>query len=137
VTADDVRFTFERFAERRHPRFTPQLRDLESVAALDSRTVAFRLRRPSLGFLEFPLADVPIIPRHLWEGLPEGRRARRAGRGQRAVPAGRASGEAAVPLETNRDWFEVPRVAEIRVPIIRTTRGRSKRCATARSTPCR
>ncbi len=124
VTADDVRFTFERFSARRHPRFTPQLRDLESLAAVDSRTVAFRLRRPSLGFAELPLADVPIIPRHLWEGLPAGRRA----------PAGLAVGSGPYRLvehrrgrlyrfKANRDWFGTPRVAEIRVPIIRTTQG--------------
>ncbi len=123
VTAGDVQFTFERFSERRHPRFTPQLRDVESVVAVDSRTVVFRLRRPSLGFTELPLADVPIIPRHLWERLPQGRRA----------PAGLAVGSGPYRLvehrrgrlyrfEANRRWFETPRVAEIRVPIIRTTR---------------
>lgn len=123
LTAADVAFTFERFAQRRHPRFTPQLRDIESIRAVDARTVVFRLRRSSLGFAELPLADVPIIPRHLWEPLPPGRRA----------PAGLPVGSGPYRLvehrrgrlyrfRANRRWFETPRVAEIQVPIIRTTR---------------
>jgi len=123
LTADDVVFTFERFAQRRQPRFTPQLRDIERVVALDARTVAFRLRRASLGFAELPLADVPIIPRHLWQALPPGRRA----------PAGLPVGSGPYRLvehrpgklyrfQANRRWFRTPRVAEIRVPIVRTTR---------------
>jgi peptide/nickel transport system substrate-binding protein len=123
LTAADVEFTFERFAQRRHPRFTPQLRDIESVVALDARTVIFRLRRASLGFAELPLADVPIIPRHLWDALPPGRRA----------PAGLPVGSGPYRLvehrrgrlyrfRANRRWFGTPRVAEIQVPILRTAR---------------
>ena len=64
-------------AERAHPRFTPQLRDIESVTATDARTVVFALRHAALGFEDQPLADVPILPRHLWEGLPAGQAAPR------------------------------------------------------------
>jgi peptide/nickel transport system substrate-binding protein len=71
LTAGDVAFTFRHFASRAHPRFTPQVREIRSVSAVDRRTVVFDLRRPSLGFEDQPLADVPILPRHLWEGLPE------------------------------------------------------------------
>ncbi len=75
LTAADVVFTYRYVAERRHPRFTQQLRDIASVSARDSRTVVFRLRRASLGFEDQPLADVPILPRHLWENLAESARA--------------------------------------------------------------
>lgn len=75
LTAADVAFSYRYMAVRRHPRFTLQLRDIAAIRTPDARTVVFELRRPSLGFVDQPLADVPIIPRHLWEGLPAGRAA--------------------------------------------------------------
>lgn len=73
LTAEDVVFTFRHVAARAHPRFTPQVSEIRSVRAVDRETVVFDLRRPSLGFDDQPLADVPILPRHLWESLPERR----------------------------------------------------------------
>jgi peptide/nickel transport system substrate-binding protein len=118
--ADDVVFTFRRLAERSHPRFTPQLRDIASVSATDARTVVFTLRRASLGFEDQPLADVPILPRHLWEGLPEGQLA----------PAGLPVGTGPYRLvdhdpgrgytfRANRGYFKgAPTVAQLRVPVV-------------------
>ena len=77
LTAADVVFTYRYMARRTHPRFTLQLRDIASVRQRDERTVVFELRRPSLGFEDQPLADVPILPRHLWEDLPADRAAPR------------------------------------------------------------
>lgn len=71
LTARDVKFSYDYFAERYQARFTPQLEAIESVEVLDELTVAFNLSHPSPGF-EQPLSDVPIIPRHLWEGLGRG-----------------------------------------------------------------
>jgi len=72
LTAEDVAFTYSYFAERFHPRFTPQLEAVRSVEALDPQTVEFTLSHPSPGFSDQPLSDVPILPRHLWEGLAPG-----------------------------------------------------------------
>lgn len=72
LTAADVAFTFAYFAERFHPRFTPQLEAVRGVEALDPQTVEITLSHPSPGFSDQPLSDVPILPRHLWEGLPQG-----------------------------------------------------------------
>jgi peptide/nickel transport system substrate-binding protein len=120
LTSDDVAFTFDFVRGRFHPRFTPQLADVESVRAQDQRTVTIDLARPSLGFEDQPLADLPILPRHLWLGLPAGR-----------APAGPAIGSGPYRLEqarrrtgyrfrANRAYFRGrPRVERIRVPIIR------------------
>ena len=70
LTARDVAFTFRRFRARPHPRFTPQLAAVASVRATDRTTVVVELRHASLGFRDQPLADVPILPRHLWRGVP-------------------------------------------------------------------
>ena len=77
LTAADVAFTYRFIAVRRHPRFTPQLRDIAAVEATGELSVRFRLRRRSLGLEDQPFADVPIVPRHLWQGLSGGRRAPR------------------------------------------------------------
>ena len=73
VTAADVAFTFRLFAQRPHPRFTPQLRAVERVEAVDAATAVFVLRHPSPGFADQPLADLPVLPAHLWASLPPGR----------------------------------------------------------------
>jgi peptide/nickel transport system substrate-binding protein len=120
LTADDVVFTYRFMAERAHPRFTPQLRDIAAVTATDARTVVFSLRRPSLGFEDQPLADVPILPRHLWEGLPAGQAAPRGlpiGSGPyrlvRHVVDGRYS------FRANRGYFHgAPSVDTLQVPIV-------------------
>ena len=121
LTAADVAFTFGFVARRFHPRFTPQLDNVERVTVAGPSRVAIDLRRPSLGFDDQPLADLPILPRHLWQGVAGGR----------SAPPGPAVGSgpyrltAADPrrgyrFTANRDYFEGrPRVDLIRVPIIR------------------
>lgn len=120
LTSADVVFTYRFMAERTHPRFTPQLRDIESVTATDARTVVFGLRRASLGFEDQPLADVPILPRHLWEGLPAGQSA------PRGLPVGtgpfrlvRHVAGRRYSFRANRAYFKgAPRIDVLQVPIV-------------------
>ena len=121
LTAADVVFTFDHIAERRHPRFTPQVRDVADVQATGTYTVVIALRRPSLGFRDQPLADMPILPAHLWRDLPP----------DRLAPPGPPIGSGPYRLvgyrrgvgyrfRANRDYFRArPSVAGIDVPIIR------------------
>jgi peptide/nickel transport system substrate-binding protein len=121
LTAADVAFTFDFVARRFHPRFTPQLTGVRQVAAAGPLTVTIDLRRPSLGFDDQPLADLPILPRHLWQGLPE----RRLAPPGPALGSGpyrliRADRRAGYRLRANRRYFRGrPRVDRIRVPIVR------------------
>ena len=120
LTADDVVFTYRYMAARTHPRFTSQLRDVASVTATDALTVVFSLRRASLGFDDQPLADVPILPRHLWEELAAGQ----------AAPAGLPVGTGPYrlvrhvvgkryTLRANRGYFRGrPRADVLQVPIV-------------------
>ncbi len=120
VTAQDVAFTLRYMAARRHPRFSPQLADISRVSATGRLTARIDLRRPSLGFEDQPLADVPILPSHLWRDLPAGRRAPSG----LAVGSGpyrltRASRKGGYVLKAERGHFKgPPRVGEIRVPIL-------------------
>lgn len=121
LTAPDVVFTFGYVQSHPHPRFSPQLRDVERVEATGSHTVTITLKRPSLGFLDQPLADLPILPEHLWRGLPSSRRA----------PAGLPVGSGPYRLVehrrgksyrfvANRSYFRGrPLAREIHVPFIR------------------
>ncbi len=120
LTAADVAFTFEHVRTHRHPRFTPQLQNLAGVDATGRDTLVIRLRRPSLGFLDQPLADLPILPKHLWEGLPPGRLAPRGlpvGSGPYRLVAHRE--DRAYELRANAEYFlGRPAVRAISVPII-------------------
>ncbi|MGI8631453.1 MAG: ABC transporter substrate-binding protein [Solirubrobacterales bacterium] len=121
LTADDVAFTLQFFAARFHPTFTPQLADVRRVQALDRLTVRIDLRRPSLGFDDQPLSDLPILPQHLWQGLED----------SEATPSGlavgsgpyrlvRAARDGGYDFRANSEYFwGEPRVGRIRVPIIR------------------
>lgn len=125
VTAEDVAFTFGFAASHFHPRFTPELADVARVRVTGALSVTIDLRRISLGFEDQPLADLPILPRHLWEGLPPGL----------SSPLGLPVGSGpyrllgADPLNgysfrANHTYFEGrPSVEKIHVPIISQEQG--------------
>jgi len=119
VTAQDVKFTFDYFKSRYQRRFTPELTAVQSTEVVDDMTVAIHLSHPAPGFSDQPLADMPILPKHLWEGLPPGR-----------VPAGPTIGSGPYRLvqrdrgqgyrfQANRGYFRgSPQVETIEVPFI-------------------
>ena len=73
LTADDVKFTYEYVRRNTHPRWTPQVRNIESIDASGS-SLTIRLIAASSGFAAQPLADLPILPKHIWESVTEPRR---------------------------------------------------------------
>ena len=120
LTAADVAFTFQYVAAHYQPRFTPELRDVESVRATGPLTAQIDLRYPSPGFDDQPLADLPILPAHVWRNLPPGRTA------PPGLPIGSGpyrlvrAGNAGYLFRANPGYFEgAPRVQEIRVVIVR------------------
>lgn len=122
LTAADVAFTFRFVSSRFHPRFTPQLAAMERVDAPDPATVVFTLRHASPGFSELALADVPIIPAHLWSRLPKSKLA------PDGLPVGSGPyrlvehrpGEA-YRFEANASYFRSPpAVSAIEVSIVRS-----------------
>jgi peptide/nickel transport system substrate-binding protein len=120
LTAADVAFTFQFVAGHFHPRFTPELADVERVQATGPLTVTLDLRHVSLGFRDQPLADMPILPKHVWQRLPPGQLA------PPGLPVGTGpyrlvseTPAAGYVFAANDAYFNgAPRVQEIRVPII-------------------
>lgn len=72
LTSNDVAFTFRYVADHPHPRFTPEVAPVSSIDTPDPLTVVFHLRAPSASFVDQTLADVPILPAHIWQGLAPG-----------------------------------------------------------------
>ena len=122
LTASDVAFTFDFMKRNLHLRFTPQLVEIVRARVVDRGTVVLELRRPVLSFLDQPLSDVPILPRHLWAGRS----------GSNLIPPGPPIGTGPYRLvgydgrrgyvfAAHRRYFRgQPQVRRIDVPIIRS-----------------
>ena len=67
LTADDVAFTVDYFINNTQSRFARDLRGVAEVVVADPLNLTFMLEAPNPGFDLVALADVPIIPRHIWE----------------------------------------------------------------------
>ena len=72
LTAEDVAFTFEYFKE--HQESFKWFWPVDKVAGtevVDERTVTLYLREPMAGCHESLFGSLPIIPRHIWEGVDD------------------------------------------------------------------
>lgn len=65
-TAEDVKFTVDYFKQYEQGRFTRALRPVESAAVEGKMRVVFTLSAPAPSFELGALADVPILPQHVW-----------------------------------------------------------------------
>lgn len=69
LTIEDVKFTFDYFLTNAAGRFARDLSGVESVEVTGDREVTITLGGPSPAFDQVALADVPIIPQHVWESI--------------------------------------------------------------------
>lgn len=68
-TAEDVKFTFDYFAANNHSRFTRAVRPIASTEVEGDNRVIITLADVTPSFGLSVLADVPIIPQHIWSGV--------------------------------------------------------------------
>lgn len=70
LTSADVSFTVSYLKAHPRPRW-PQLLDVTSVATPDATTAVFTLDKPVADFLSGIIADLPILPQHIWQGIAD------------------------------------------------------------------
>ncbi len=76
LTAEDVSFTFQYFAEQAlGPLLVAQPFGVAGARAVERLVVEIQLELPTITFLEQVAASVPIIPRHVWSTIDDPRRA--------------------------------------------------------------
>ena len=70
-TADDVKFTVEYYQTFNHGRWTRNTGAIESVETDGDHRVIFNMSAATPGFELGTLADTPMIPQHIWEGVDD------------------------------------------------------------------
>lgn len=70
-TAEDVKFTMEYYLEWTVPYMKSYYAQVDSVDTLDDYTVQFNLSAPNVSFLSIGLAQLYILPKHIWDGVAE------------------------------------------------------------------
>lgn len=73
-TAQDVQFTFEYYRDgspNRHTHHVSQAPRIDNITAEDDQTVRFECGYPCPTLDMITLADLPILPKHVWEGVTE------------------------------------------------------------------
>ncbi|MBS4021764.1 MAG: hypothetical protein KGZ79_05020 [Dethiobacter sp.] len=68
-TADDVKFTYDYLVAYPKSRFTNPVKRIQKIEVVDKLTVRMTLAVPDPNFLIQPIADLPILPKHLWESV--------------------------------------------------------------------
>ena len=71
VTAEDVKFSFDYHKKWKAPFFLAALNNVVAVELPSANTVRIRLENPSAPFVSNVMAVMFLIPKHIWEGIPE------------------------------------------------------------------
>jgi peptide/nickel transport system substrate-binding protein len=68
-TSEDVKFTYEYIMKYNKSRFTKPSKVITGIKTEGDHTVVFTLDKPRINFLIQPFADMPILPKHIWESI--------------------------------------------------------------------
>jgi peptide/nickel transport system substrate-binding protein len=71
LTADDVKFTFDYVRKWKSGPFMGALRSLDTVEKTGPLSVRIRLKEPDASFLGFAMSYIYMLPKHIWENVPE------------------------------------------------------------------
>jgi peptide/nickel transport system substrate-binding protein len=123
-TAEDVKFTFDYFLEAPSSRWTHHISEVphvEQVEVVDEDTLRLDCAYPCPFLGSVTLADLPILPKHIWEDVPGDQAAT-----YNKLPVGTGpyrlvdySAERGYRFEANKNYFAgKPLVDELAMPII-------------------
>ncbi len=71
LTAADVAFSIGYYQENLLGRFTRSANKVATVETVDDRTVVLTLSAPDATFVQTALADLPILPEHIWADVAD------------------------------------------------------------------
>lgn len=71
LTSADVQFTLRYYQQHTHGRWTPPVRDITDITTPDAVTIVVRLRAPDPSFTRRLMADVPLLPQHVWQDVSD------------------------------------------------------------------
>lgn len=71
VTPEDVKFTFDFLAEWEQPYVQNFYSPIESVELREGNVIRYNLKQPYAPFITISLPELPILPRHVWDGVAE------------------------------------------------------------------
>lgn len=69
LTTEDIKFTMEYFMEYPKSRFTNPLKIIETIEIHDETSFTLVLSKANPNFMIQPLADLPILPKHIWSEI--------------------------------------------------------------------
>ncbi|WP_170006403.1 ABC transporter substrate-binding protein [Bacillus fonticola] len=121
LTANDVKFTVDYFIEYPKSRFTVPLQTIESLEVQDDLNFTMTLSQPEPNFMIQPLADVPILPEHIWSEVTNPDEATNA-LGSGPYKLVDYQPDQFYRFEANKDYFKgAPPSEELVMPIISDT----------------
>lgn len=121
LTAEDVKFTVEYFLTNPKSRFTNPLKSIERVEVEDATHFTFVLSQANPNFMIQPLADLPILPKHIWSQVSNPDEATNA-LGSGPYILGEYKAGQYYKMTANEDYFKgKPVVETIIFPIIEDT----------------
>lgn len=71
VTAEDIKFSYNYFIDWEVGYFMSFLQAIDSVELVDEDTVRFNLKQPYAPLVNVTFAQIPILPKHIWENIVE------------------------------------------------------------------
>ena len=121
-TAEDVAFTYQYYKEGPSNRYSHHASDypnIESVEVLDPYTARFTCTEPCPTLALITLADLPILPKHIWENVEDPLTYTDLPVGTGPYRLVEHVEDQSYRLEANEDYFlGPPAVREIEMPIV-------------------
>ena len=71
VTIEDAKFTFDYLLKWKPPFWDSFMSPVQSAEVLDASTLRVNLNGPSATFATMSLVQIAILPKHVWENVPD------------------------------------------------------------------
>ena len=71
VTIEDVQFTFDYLLKWKPPLWQPFMEVIAGSERLGDRSVRVKLKSPAATFMTISMAQITLLPKHVWERVPE------------------------------------------------------------------